>query len=209
MPSIKNITPLQAGSYYHIFNRGINHQNIFFQERNYSYFLQLLAKNLIAYIDVMAYCLLPNHFHFIIRVKEEIETLTDKDPIPSRDRILTPEEISKYTADQFRKMFISYTQAVNKQEFRDGPLMLSKFKRLEITRQEYLEYALFYVHYNPVKHGITQNFKDYKFSSYQALLSRLPTKLNRSLVFEIYQGEQNFVDFHNGCHVEKEGIILE
>ncbi|MFV0589919.1 MAG: transposase [Draconibacterium sp.] len=107
MPSIKNIIPLQAGSYYHLFNRGINHQNIFFQERNYHYFLQLLNKNLLEFIDVLAYCLLPNHFHLIIRVKEEIKVPDDnRDPIPSRDRIpkqqtptrdriLTPEEISK------------------------------------------------------------------------------------------------------------------
>lgn len=204
MPSIKNITPLQAGSYYHIFNRGINHQNIFFQERNYHYFLQLLDKNLSDYIEVLAYCLLPNHFHLIIKVKEVISAQTD-----DKDSILTEEEISKYIPDQFRKMFISYSQAINKQEFRDGPLMSSKFKRLEITKHEYLEYAIFYVHFNPEKHGVIPKFKDYKFSSYNAILSESATKVNRSLVLEIFRGKADFVDFHNGWHNEKEAIILE
>ena len=123
--------------------------------------------------------------------------------------MLIPEEISKYISDQFRKTFISYTQAINKQELRDGPLMSSKFKRLEITKHEYLEYAIFYVHYNPEKHGVSQKFKDHKFSSYKAILSESPTKVNKSLVFEIFQGKANFVDFHNGCHKVKEDIILQ
>jgi REP element-mobilizing transposase RayT len=210
MPSIKNITPLQAGSYYHIFNRGINHQNIFFAERNYHYFLQLLAKNMTDVIDVLAYCLMPNHFHLIIRVKEDIEVpVDDKDPIPGRDRILSPQEITAHIPNQFRKMFISYTQAINKQEHREGPLMHPKFKRLEITQQEYLEYAIFYVHYNPEKHGIVKDFRVYSYSSYKAILSESPTKINRSLVVEIFQGKENFVDFHNGWHTEKEAIVLE
>lgn len=159
MPSIKNITPLQAGSYYHIFNRGINHHAIFFEERNYYYFLQLLKKNLLDYVDVLAYCLLPNHFHLIIKAKEETEAPVNKDPIPSSDRLLEKDIIGKLISDQFRKMFISYTQAINKQENRDGALMLSKFKRVEITQHEYLEYAIFYTLYNPEKHGIVKRLQ--------------------------------------------------
>ncbi|MFV0593773.1 MAG: hypothetical protein ACK5M7_20545 [Draconibacterium sp.] len=120
-----------------------------------------------------------------------------------------PNSISKFIPDQFRKMFISYSQAINKQEHRDGPLMLSKFKRIEITQHEYLEYAIFYTHYNPEKHGLIQQFADYKFSSYKALLSESATRINRSLVFDIFQGKANFVDFHKGWHTEKEDIILE
>ena len=68
---------LQHGSYYHIFNRGNNRENIFKEERNYGYFLQLYARHIADIADTYAYCLLRNHFHFLVRIKtvEEIENL--------------------------------------------------------------------------------------------------------------------------------------
>ncbi len=72
MPAINIITPILGSNYYHIFNRGINRQNIFFSDRNYLYFLQLIDRFLSEYISILAYCLLPNHFHLIIKVNEKI-----------------------------------------------------------------------------------------------------------------------------------------
>ena len=79
MPTKKVITPLVGGKYYHIFNRGINRNSVFFETRNYNYFLQLWKKYLNNYVDVLAYCLLPNHFHFLIKLQEEIEIETKED----------------------------------------------------------------------------------------------------------------------------------
>jgi len=61
--------PLLPNGYYHLFNRGNNKQNIFYQERNYPYFLSKYADNMANYFDTFAYCLLPNHFHLLIRIK--------------------------------------------------------------------------------------------------------------------------------------------
>ena len=156
MPSIKSITPFTSGSYYHIFNRGINGQNIFFKTNNYQFLLTLFKRHLTAYVDILAYCLLPNHFHLIIKVKE---------PILEKEA-----ETNKIVSNQFRKMFISYSMAINKQEGRTGSLFNRPFKRLEITEQVYLEYAIFYTHYNPEKHGIVADFKTFKNSSYSSML---------------------------------------
>lgn len=63
----------EAGHYYHIYNRGNNKENIFIEERNYVYFLQLLKIYILPVADVYAYCLLKNHFHLLVRIKEEDE----------------------------------------------------------------------------------------------------------------------------------------
>ncbi len=72
MPSVKTITPILGGRYYHIFNRGINRDDIFFQPKNYDYFFSLMKRFLIGYVEIHAYCLLPNHFHFVVQVKDEL-----------------------------------------------------------------------------------------------------------------------------------------
>jgi len=58
------------GNFYHIYNRGNNRENIFFEENNYYYFLEKYDKYLTNYLETFAYCLLPNHFHLLVRVKE-------------------------------------------------------------------------------------------------------------------------------------------
>ena len=203
MPSIKTLTPLLGGSYYHIFNRGINRQLLFFQERNYIHFLDLLKKYLIDYVDVMAYCLLPNHFHLVIKIRDIILI---KDDIPA---LKSEEEIGKFISNQFRKMFVAYTMAINKQEQRTGNLFDRSFKRLEITEQEYLQYVIFYSHYNPEKHGLTNDFKSFRFSSYSAFLSSQTTSISRDLVFELFDGKSGFINYHNVMHEEHEAVILE
>ena len=63
--------PLHPGQYYHIYNRGNNRENVFREERNYPYFLKLYAKYIEPIAETYAYCLLRNHFHFLVRIKDE------------------------------------------------------------------------------------------------------------------------------------------
>src|SRR5690349_18757382 len=64
-------SPLLYDTYYHIYNRGVNREDIFMEERNYDLFLRLFRKHLIPVVDLYAYCLLKNHFHMAVRVKSE------------------------------------------------------------------------------------------------------------------------------------------
>ncbi|MEO7839369.1 MAG: hypothetical protein ABIU06_08475, partial [Anaerolineales bacterium] len=66
-------SPLLYDTYYHIYNRGVNSENIFIEERNYDLFLKLYEKHLSQVTDLFAYCMLRNHFHFDVRVKSEEE----------------------------------------------------------------------------------------------------------------------------------------
>ena len=64
-------SPLLYDTYYHIYNRGTNGENIFVQERNYEHFLKLYEKHILPVADTFAYCLLRNHFHISVRIKSK------------------------------------------------------------------------------------------------------------------------------------------
>lgn len=116
-------------------------------------------------------------------------------------------EIGKFVSNQLRRLFITYSMAINAQEKRTGSLFDKNFKRLKITENEYLLYAIFYTHFNPEKHAFIQNFHSYNFSSFQAIISKNPTKVNRKLVLEIFNGKNAFIEYHSGWH--NESIILD
>jgi len=67
---------LEPGRYYHIFNRGIDGTNIFLEERNYAYFLNLYAKHIEPVAETFAYCLMRNHFHLLARIKPFVDPET-------------------------------------------------------------------------------------------------------------------------------------
>ena len=71
--------PLEHGQYYHIYNRGNNRENIFVENRNYRHFLKLYAKHITPVADTYAYCLLRNHYHFLVRIKGVAEQNLSED----------------------------------------------------------------------------------------------------------------------------------
>ena len=74
-------SPLLYDTYYHIYNRGVNGENIFVEERNYEYFLKLFAKHIEPVCDLFGYCMLRNHFHILVRVKSEEEIIEYKETL--------------------------------------------------------------------------------------------------------------------------------
>ena len=72
-----NTSPIQTDTYYHIYNRGINGENIFVTSDNYFYFLNKYNHCVQTVVDTYAYCLLKNHFHFLVKTKSESEVVKD------------------------------------------------------------------------------------------------------------------------------------
>lgn len=167
--------PFYKGLLYHLYNRGNGKEKIFFVKKNYYYFLQQYEKYISNFTDTFAYCLLPNHFHFLIRA-----------------RINNPDILS----ESFRKFFISYSMSVNRQEKRNGNLLQRGFKRKIIEDERYFYAAIYYIHSNPVHHNITNDLKGYEFSSYKSLAGSDKTFLCRDEVIEWFGGRQNFIDYH-------------
>jgi len=172
-------TPFEIGNYYHIYNRGNNKDLIFIERENYYYFLQLMKKYLTPIVDIYSYCLIPNHFHLILKIKDENE-LPDAF-VSSKTKLHQP----------FSNMFNTYTKAINKRYNRRGSLFQEHLKRKQIENEEYLRNLITYVNTNPSKHDIGV-FTEYNFSSYKALISKKPTLLKRDEVIELFNDSDNF-----------------
>jgi REP element-mobilizing transposase RayT len=171
--------PLQAGRFYHVYNRGNARADLFFEERNYAYFLDRYQKYVSPGVDTFAYCLMKNHFHFLVRVK-------------------TCEVSHVDTMRRFSRFFNCYAKSINSVYGRTGSLFQKRFHRKELTDVEALQTVMLYIHMNPVKHRFAEDFRDYRHSSYNAILTEEPTFLAREEVVHWFGGKERLEWFHLG-----------
>ncbi|WP_300976911.1 transposase [Flavobacterium sp.] len=189
---------LVPDAFYHIYNRGINSGKIFSNQENYLFFLSKFATFLSPLCEVYAYCLLPNHFHFLIKVKseKEIRTFVSKgnDSNFSFHQEKGLHSYESIVSKQIGKFISSYSQAYNKVNKRHGPLLESPFKRKRIDSEEYLRNLIVYIHLNPV--GFNVDFSTYQYSSYKSILSKQKTLLKREETIAFFEDVENFVYLH-------------
>jgi hypothetical protein len=194
-------SPLLYDTYYHIYNRGNNRENIFIQERNYDYFMRLYEKHISPIADTFAYCLLRNHFHVSLKTKSEEEILEHKKTlrvfsVNRQDNQPKKPLGSDYLSQQFSNFFNAYAKSINKAYNRTGSLFQHPFGRVPITSDRQFWNVIAYIHQNPQKHKFVDDFRDWKWSSYGVLLSEKPTKLNRDVVMEWFGNKQSYIDLH-------------
>lgn len=180
--------PFRSNHFYHIYNRGINQDLIFFSPDNYHYFQRLLRRNIGRYhIAVVAYCLLPNHYHLLLR--------------PRKD-----DNLSQF----INSLFGSYTQAVNKQQGRLGPLFQGRFHAILVDKEEYLIHLARYIHLNPVTSGLSTAAHEWPYSNYVDVVTHREGDFkDTTLVPERFSsGEEyrKFVKDHSRDRSEMEGL---
>lgn len=171
---------LKYGQFYHIYNRGVNSCDLFREPDNYEHFLGLYDKYISPVADTYAWVypvksflrnltgLMPNHFHLLVKVKEDNEI--GFIPVKPLSGFTTTERVEKYgvspsavlypdggylqkkyiPVNQFSHLFNSYAQAFNKRYGRTGSLFQHPFKRKLIDHEKYLKYVILYIHNNPV-----------------------------------------------------------
>jgi hypothetical protein len=171
--------PLQYGFYYHIFNRGTNGEDVFTEKRNYLFFMQRYAKYIEPVAFTYAYCLLRNHFHFLVRIKTPEEQQTLK--VSETFRVLEPSR-------QFSHLFNAYAKAFNKLYGRTGSLFEHPFHRIQVETDVHFQSLVIYIHRNPQKHGFVDDFRTWPYSSYQAITSQKSTRVQREAVLEWFGG---------------------
>ena len=154
----------EENSIFHVYNQGINRQPIFFTEANYHFFLRKMRSHLLPYADLLCYCLMPNHFHWLIMPKAEGLQVLD----PNKPELSKVQRLCR----SIGTLLGSYTQAINRQEERTGSLFRAKTKAKDgwvdafVTidgekshlffrpDNDYARQCFEYIHQNPVKAGI-------------------------------------------------------
>lgn len=153
MPRREN--KFSRGHYYHVYNRGANRERIFFSAENYFYLLKLAKKYCQKYqIAIIAYCLMPNHYHFLLRQDGETS-------------------IGHFIG----VLFNAYAQAVNKQNGRTGTLFAGRFKDVHVDNEAYLLHLCRYIHGNPVKAGLVTALEEWPYANYLEWIGERPGSL--------------------------------
>ncbi|SDC87056.1 Transposase IS200 like [Algoriphagus faecimaris] len=181
----------EEGRIFHIYSRSVGNELLFIEERNYQFFLEKYDHFCSGVFATFAYCLIPNHFHFLVRVKNPIQ--------------------NQKVVKAFSDFLNSYTKAFNKTYSRNGALFQRKFKRKVVNEESYLTRLILYIHHNPAKHGFTDNFRSWKYSSYDTFLSQKSTKIERSFVLEWFGGLEFFRKEHESIKSEylPDALLLE
>jgi REP element-mobilizing transposase RayT len=133
-------------------------------------------------ITLIAYCLMPNHYHFLLR--------QDGDVSPGKF---------------INVLFNVYVQAVNRKQGRKGTLFGGRFKCIHITRNEYLIHLCRYIHFNPVEAGIIASPENWIYSNYRDWIGlRKGTLIDRDFILAYFQQPEEYRKFVIEYRLEKE-----
>ena len=141
---------------YHIYNR--SNEKVFYNHENYLFFLRKTNKLIKPFCDILAWCLMPNHFHFLINVNSKSVEMTNEKHRPD----------TQILSKQFGTLLSSYTQAINRQEKRKGSLWAhrTEAKCINYGSNNYIDTCFFYIHQNPINDKLVTQLEDWEFSSF-------------------------------------------
>jgi putative transposase len=188
---------LEYNSVYHIYNCGINGCSLFISDDDYNRFLSKYSKYIEPIADTFAWCLLGNHFHIVVRIKNEseIKTLEELNLFDKKATMTIPNKKPDPTR-QFSHLFNSYSQYFNHKYKRHGGLFERSFHKKRIDNRSYFKRCLVYVHQNPIKHKFVERLSDYRYTSYNTVLSEKATLLKREKVLVLFENQLDFLEAH-------------
>jgi putative transposase len=196
-----------VNSYYHVYNRVTSGALLFVDYAERQFFMKQWQRLLGPYVDTYAYCLMSNHFHFIIKVKEADalywEHLKKEKTVAARAFLEGKIDLNAFLEDQFKRFFSSYANKYNYKYKRHGSLFQKRFKRVELTTLAQILNKICYVHHNPIHHNAAAFYDAWEYSSYKAYLSNKPTNIVRTKGLGLFDDNLSipfFVTFHQSYH---------
>ncbi|MEO7313099.1 MAG: hypothetical protein ABIX01_22130 [Chitinophagaceae bacterium] len=201
----KYICDFEANAFIHVTSKAVGTNVLFQNDENRKYFLLKYGAYANGYFDTYAYCLLENHTHWLIKctdedlLKSHLETLP-KDSLKKHQKKYLNGELnfSEAVEFQFKDFFISYAMSFNKMFKRSGSLFISPIKRILLEDDSHLTHLIVYIHANILKHKIGNDFINYRWSSYQAIITNALISVSRNEVLEWFGGRDAFIKSHKG-----------
>ena len=174
----------EKGYLYHVYNQGNNKQIIFFNRENYLFFLKKVDHYIKPYADILAWCLMPNHFHLMVLVNEISQGFTPSEALTGTTKFQTC--TNRTFNDSIGILLRTYTRAINKANGVTGSLFrketkaecINCFKGMKpsfiqsnmlinnlVNEKQYPQICFNYIHQNTVKASLVKNAEDWEFSS--------------------------------------------
>ena len=210
---------LQPNCSYHIFNHANGFENIFIEDENYRFFLEKYQQYILPIAETYAYCLLPNHFHLVVRIRrrEVLEEVfrnfksTNFSKVPNLEKVeVTDNMIEYYISKQFANLFSCYTQSFNKVNKRRGSLFLKNFRREPIENKAYFLNAVIYTHRNPVHHAFCDRYTDWSYTSFCEIKERNSQMIEVEKLLRMFGGRDSFIDLHEqSANKFRESLIAD
>jgi putative transposase len=183
MPARKE--EFSPGAIFHVYNRGVARQRVFYSVDECGLFLSLMREKLLPIADVLSYCLIPNHYHLTLRLKQD--------------------DLS----DGMQRFMTAFVKRVNAAHDRPGPLFQGRFNAIPVTSDRQLLYLTCYHHLNPLAAGLVRSARDWQLSSYPDYLGmRAGSLVCMDPVLELAGGRDAYEKFVEEYALLKYGMPI-
>jgi len=165
-------------NYYHLYNRGAHKVTIFREEDNYYFVLNRIKRYLQQFeLTMIAYCLLPNHYHFLIKQRHD------------HPAGLLPQRV-----------FNSYSKAYNHRYDHSGTLFEGRYKAVHVVQESHLRHLCRYIHANPLKHRIVDTIEEWPFSNHLDWIGvRQGELLDKEFIQSFFPDPLEYREFVGDC----------
>jgi REP element-mobilizing transposase RayT len=178
----------EAEACYHLYNHANGGDDLFLSNDNYKYFLNRLEHYCTPFCEILSYCLMPNHFHLLIRIRST-EIIFNGEPH-------SPQSLHRKIIQTLSNFFNAYAKAFNKQQNRRGALFCNGVKRIQITDERHLQQLILYIHNNPVHHNFRNHPSYWPYSSYNTIVQNRRGIIPNQEIIQLFGGKENFIGTH-------------